>query len=250
VADVFDHVTIRVSDVEASLRFYELAFAQLGHDASHRGDGFYEWNDFSIWAAGSGKPVARGLHVALVAESRAAVDEWWRAMTEAGHQDHGAPGPRPQYSPSYYGAFVRDPDGNSVEAVHHGEPRGGENWIDHLWIRVRDLVESRLFYETVAPTVGLRVRDCAADHFHVTGGERSFALVMDEPVTENVHLAFPARDRAAVQELHRAALEAGFRDNGAPGERPEYHPGYYGAYVLDPDGNNVEAVFHDRSDRG
>lgn len=72
MADVFDHVTIRVSDVEASLRFYELAFAQLGHVASHRGEGLYEWNDFSIWAAESGKPVTRGLHVALVAESRAA----------------------------------------------------------------------------------------------------------------------------------------------------------------------------------
>jgi hypothetical protein len=59
--------------------------------------------------AETGKPVTRGLHLALVAESRAAVDEWWRAMTGAGHQDDGAPGPRPQYSPSYYGAFVRDP---------------------------------------------------------------------------------------------------------------------------------------------
>jgi hypothetical protein len=54
-------------------------------------------------------------------------------------------------------------------------------------------------------------------------------------VTENVHLAFPARDRATVEEFHRAALEARFRDNGAPGERSEYHPGYYAAYVLDPD---------------
>ena len=248
--DVFDHVTIRVSDLDASLRFYELAFAQLGHDASHRGEGLYEWNDFSISPAETGKPVTRGLHVALVAESREAVDEWWRAMTGAGHPDDGAPGPRPQYSPGYYGAFVRDPDGNSVEAVHHQEPRGGENWIDHLWIRVRDVAESRLFYETVAPTVGLRVHDGAANRFHVAGAERSFALVLDEPVTEHVHLAFPARDRATVEEFHRAAVEAGFRDNGAPGERPEYHPGYYGAYVLDPDGNNVEAVFHDRSAAG
>jgi catechol 2,3-dioxygenase-like lactoylglutathione lyase family enzyme len=246
VEDVFDHVTIRVSDAGASLRFYELAFARLGHDPSHRGEGLYEWNDFSLYAAETGKPVTRGLHLALVAESRDAVDEWWRAMTAAGYEDDGAPGLRPQYSPDYYGAFVRDPDGNSVEAVHHGEPRGGENWIDHLWIRVGDLVESRLFYEIVAPAVGLRVRDCAADHFHVIGAERSFALVREDPVTENVHLAFPARDRAAVDDFHRAALEAGFRDNGAPGERPEYHPGYYGAYVLDPDGNNVEAVFHDR----
>ena len=69
--------------------------------------------------------------------------------------------------------------------------RPGENRIDHLWIRVRDLVESRLFYETVAPTVGLSVHDGAANRFHVAGGERSFALVADEPVTENVHLASP-----------------------------------------------------------
>jgi catechol 2,3-dioxygenase-like lactoylglutathione lyase family enzyme len=247
VADVFDHVTIRVSDVDASLRFYQLAFAQLGYAESYRGDGFHEWNDFSIWAAQSGKPVTRGLHLALVAESRQAVDDWWRAMTAAGHEDDGAPGPRPQYSPDYYGAFVRDPEGNSVEAVDHGEPRAGENRIDHLWIRVRDLVESRLFYETVAATVGLRVHDGAANRFHVTSGERSFALVADEPVTENVHLAFPAPDRATVEAFHRAALGAGFRDNGAPGERAEYHAGYYGAYVLDPDGNNVEAVFHDRA---
>jgi len=79
------------------------------------------------------------------------------------------------------------------------------------------------------------VHEGAANRFHVTSGERSFALVADEPVTENVHLAFPARDRATVEEFHRAALEAGFRDNGAPGERSEYHPGYYAAYVLDPD---------------
>jgi catechol 2,3-dioxygenase-like lactoylglutathione lyase family enzyme len=65
-------------------------------------------------------------------------------------------------------------------------------------------------------------------------------------VTVNLHLAFPAPDRATVDALHRAAVEAGFRDNGGPGERAEYHAGYYGAFVLDPDGNNVEAVFHDR----
>jgi catechol 2,3-dioxygenase-like lactoylglutathione lyase family enzyme len=167
-------------------------------------------------------------------------------MTAAGHPDDGEPGPRPQYSPSYYGAFVRDPDGNSLEAVHHGEPREGENRLDHLWIRVRDLTESRLFYETVAPTVGLRVHDGDERRFHVTSGSRSFALVQDRPVTEHVHLAFPAADRAMVEAFHRAGTEAGFRDNGRPGERPEYHAGYYGAFVLDPDGNNIEAVFHER----
>jgi catechol 2,3-dioxygenase-like lactoylglutathione lyase family enzyme len=250
IADVFDHVTLRVSDLEASEPFYEQALAQLGYGEPYRGQGFLEWEDLSVAAAGGDRPATRNLHLALVAESREGVDAWWRALTDAGHPDDGEPGPRPQYAPDYYGAFVRDPDGNSVEAVHHGEPRGGENRIDHLWIRVRDLAESRLFYETVAPTVGLPVHDGAANRFHVSSGLRSFALVLDEPVTENVHLAFPAPDRATVDAFHAAAVAAGFRDNGAPGERPEYHRGYYGAYVLDPDGNNVEAVFHDRSGRG
>jgi len=247
VLDVFDHVGLLVSDLEASRRCYELALAELGYGEPYSGPNIFEWEDLAISETRGGRPVTRNLHLALVASSREQVDAWWRAMTAAGHPDDGAPGPRPQYSPSYYGAFVRDPDGNSLEAVHHGEPREGENRLDHLWIRVRDLTESRLFYETVAPTVGLRVHDCGeASHFHVTSGGRSFALVHEQPVTENVHLAFPAPDRATVEAFHRAALEAGFRDNGPPGERPQYHPGYYGAFVLDPDGNNIEAVFHDR----
>jgi catechol 2,3-dioxygenase-like lactoylglutathione lyase family enzyme len=239
---VFDHVTIRVSDLDVSRRFYETALDRLGIGEQATDGHFFEWNDFSI---SEGQPVTRNLHIAFVARSRDAVDEWWRTMTEAGYPDDGGPGPRPQYSPTYYGSFVRDPDGNSVEAVHLGEPREGDNHIDHLWIRVRDLDAQRRFWETVVPTLGLRVREGAANRFHVAG-DRSFALVREDPVTEHVHLAFPAPDRSTVEEFHRVALEAGYRDNGAPGERPEYHPGYYGAYVLDPDGNNVEAVFHDR----
>jgi catechol 2,3-dioxygenase-like lactoylglutathione lyase family enzyme len=246
VPDVFDHVTVRVEDVDASRRFYELALGMLDYGEPYRGNHFFEWEDLSIAAARNDRRATRNLHLALLARSsRGQVDDWWEAMTAAGHLDDGAPGPRPQYAPDYYGAFVRDPDGNSVEAVHHGEPRGGENRLDHLWIRVRDLDASRRFYETVAPVVGLRVHDGATDRFHVAGAERSFALVRDDPVTENVHLAFPAPDRATVEAFHRSALEAGFRDNGGPGER-RYHPGYYGAFVLDPDGNNIEAVFHDR----
>jgi catechol 2,3-dioxygenase-like lactoylglutathione lyase family enzyme len=248
VLDVFDHVGLSVSDLEVSRRCYELALAELGYGEPYSGPNIVEWEDLAISEARGDRPVTRNLHLALVASSREQVDAWWGAMTAAGHPDDGAPGPRPQYSPTYYGAFVRDPDGNSLEAVHQGEAREGENRLDHLWIRVRDLAESRLFYETVAPTVGLRVRDGDERRFHVTGGSRSFALVQDEPVTENVHLAFPAPDRVTVDAFHRAALEAGFRDNGAPGERAEYHPGYYGAFVLDPDGNNIEAVFHDRKE--
>ncbi|MEA2467701.1 MAG: hypothetical protein QOJ57_1827, partial [Thermoleophilaceae bacterium] len=73
----------------------------------------------------------------------------------------------------------------------------------------------------------------------------SFSLVRGTP-TENVHIAFPANDYSDVQGFHEAATGAGYTDNGAPAERPRYHAGYYSAYVLDPDGNNIEVVNHHR----
>jgi catechol 2,3-dioxygenase-like lactoylglutathione lyase family enzyme len=125
-------------------------------------------------------------------------------------------------------------DGNSAEAVHHGRKRRGPNVVDHLWIRVRDADAARAFYATVAPVLGLRVRDGREGRVHIEAADRSFALLEGTP-TANLHIAFSARDDATVDAFHAAALAAGYRDNGAPGERPEYHPGYYGAFVLDPD---------------
>jgi catechol 2,3-dioxygenase-like lactoylglutathione lyase family enzyme len=242
---MWDHVGLSVSDLEASRRFYGLALSTLGVDDGYHGGEESEWNDFCIGTGG--RPLSRGLHVAFVASSRDAVDEWWRTMTEAGYRDDGPPGPRPQYSETYYGAFVLDPDGNSVEAVHHGEPRPGGDHIDHLWIRVADLAATRRFYETIAPVVGLRLSGDRPERFHIVKGHRSAALVSDgRPRTENVHLAFGVEDNTAVDEFHRVAVAAGYEDNGPPGERPVYHAGYYGAFVFDPDGNNVEAVCHNR----
>ena len=241
---MFDHVTIRVSERDASRRFYETVLAGLGHSISHSGGHFDEWNDFGIAQAREDRPVTRRLHVAFVAGSREAVDDFWRTGTQAGYASDGEPGLRPQYHADYYGAFLLDPDGNSAEAVYHGRAREGDNVIDHLWIRVADLDASRRFYETIAPVLGLRVGDMRADRFHVSARDRSFALVRGQP-TENVHLAFPVPDNVTVADFHRVALAAGYRDNGGPGER-RYHPGYYGAFVLDPDGNNVEAVNHNR----
>jgi catechol 2,3-dioxygenase-like lactoylglutathione lyase family enzyme len=245
VRAVFDHVTIRVSHLAAARRFYGLAMSTLGFAEPETDGHFFEWWDFSISTAREDRPVTRNLHLALVAGSRKEVDTWWRAMTDAGYTDDGAPGPRPEYHANYYGGFVLDPDGNSVEAAYHGRRRKGENHIDHLWIRVGDLDASRRFWETIAPVVGVRVEGSKAERFHVVGGHRSFALVRGEPVTENVHVAFPAADNARVDEFHRVATAAGYRDNGPPGER-RYHPGYYGAFVLDPDGNNIEVVCHNR----
>jgi catechol 2,3-dioxygenase-like lactoylglutathione lyase family enzyme len=239
---VFDHVTIRVSDREASVRFYATVLAAIGIEQTHSGEMGPEWDDFSLAAATDEAPVTLRLHVAFFAPSRELVDEFWRVGTAAGYTDDGAPGLRPQYSPDYYGAFLLDPDGNSVEAVHHGAARTG---IDHLWIRVADVEAATRFYETVAPYTGFTLGGMKEGRAHFAGPDGSFSLVPGEP-TEHVHIAFPATDNTTVDAFHRAAVDAGYRDHGAPGERPIYHPGYYGAYVLDPDGNNIEVVNHNR----
>ena len=192
--------------------------------------------------------MTRGLHVGFRAPDRAAVDAFWQAGIDAGYPDDGAPGPRTIYGPDYYGGFLLDPDGNSVEAVHADDERRVANGgVDHLWLRVRDPQASRRFYTTIAPYAGLRLGHDAPDRVQFRGGDYSFSLVRDgRPLTEHVHLAFSADTDADVRAFHGAALAAGYEDHGPPGERAQYHPGYYGAFVLDPDGHNVEVVNHNR----
>ena len=242
---MFDHVTIRVSDREASEAFYTTVLIPLGVEKSYRTNTFTEWQDFSIAADGATPPTRR-LHVAFVAPTHEQVDEFWQAGTAAGFVSDGEPGPRPQYRDDYYGAFLLDPDGNSVEAVTHGALRWA-GVIDHLWIRVADLAASKRFYETIAPSAGLHLRTDTPERvqFAAAATRGSFSLVPGEP-TEHLHMAFGTGDDGDVQRFHAAALEAGYTDHGPPGERSRYHPGYYAAYVLDPDGNNIEVVNHHR----
>ena len=117
--------------------------------------------------------------------------------------------------------------------------------IDHVTLRVSDFEASKAFYSCVLAPLG---HDLAwADNEKRLAEWGDFSIAQDgKPLSENVHIAFAAKNREEVDAFHLAAMQAGYRDNGAPGERPVYHDGYYGAYVLDPDGNNVEAVFHDR----
>jgi catechol 2,3-dioxygenase-like lactoylglutathione lyase family enzyme len=243
---MFDHVTIRVSDRRAAERFYSTLLGSLGITPTHVGDDFVEWDDFSLAAADEAHQPTKHLHVAFCAESRDDVDRFWRVGIDAGYADDGAPGERPQYMPGYYGAFLLDPDGNSVEATHHDDTRRGGH-VDHLWIGVRDLDAAERFYDTIARHAGLRKGSRSDDRRQYRGAWATFSLVSDgRPPTEGLHIAFPAPDRRTVEDFHRAATTAGYRDNGTPGERTIYHPGYYAAYVLDPDGANVESVFHDR----
>lgn len=109
--------------------------------------------------------------------------------------------------------------------------------VDHLHLKVRDLAKSRRFYEAALGVLGVPVT--AADTYFFAD---ELWVDVGEPYS-HVHFAFQAKDRAMVDRFHAAVLAAGGRDNGAPGER-KYHEGYYAAFALDPDGNNVEAVHH------
>jgi catechol 2,3-dioxygenase-like lactoylglutathione lyase family enzyme len=117
--------------------------------------------------------------------------------------------------------------------------------IDHIQLVVADLEASRRFYEAVLKVLGIPIGGSAREHFWA---DELFVSTRDSKeaqgeLTGRHHIAFQAPDRATVDAFYTAALENGGRDNGAPGERA-YYPGYYAAFVLDPDGNNIEAVHH------
>ena len=117
--------------------------------------------------------------------------------------------------------------------------------VDHLQLVVKDLAASKRFYAAVLEVLQIPIGGETEDYFwadelFVSNQKRPAA---NGELTGRVHLAFQGKSREVVERFHKAAVAAGGRDNGAPGERP-YHPGYYAAFVTDPDGNNVEVVFH------
>ena len=117
--------------------------------------------------------------------------------------------------------------------------------IDHIIISVSDLAASKAFYEQALAPLGYTVV------FDFDSGcgfgvleKPDFFIRKGEKVKPSIHVAFTSRDRASVDQVHAAALAAGGTDNGGPGLREDYHPNYYGAFFLDPDGHNIEAVCH------
>lgn len=122
--------------------------------------------------------------------------------------------------------------------------------IDHIQLVVRDLPASKAFYSAIFEVLGVPMGGEGDDYFWA---DELFVSTADSEAAEGVltgrhHLAFQAQDRAMVDRFHVVALAHGGKDNGAPGLR-DYHPGYYGAFVLDPDGNNIEAVYHGEAKR-
>lgn len=131
-----------------------------------------------------------------------------------------------------------------TQALHRGR------LIDHIQLVVRDLAASRRFYEALFKVLEVPIGGSGPDFFWT---DELFVSTADSEaaqgkLTGRHHLAFQAKDRVTVDAFHKAGLAAGGKDNGPAGERP-YHPGYYAAFLLDPDGNNIEAVFHGEAKR-
>ena len=123
--------------------------------------------------------------------------------------------------------------------------------IDHIQLVVRDLPASRRFYGAVFEALRIPIAGEGDDYFWA---DELFISTPDSEaaageLTGRHHLAFQSENREMVDAFYKAAMANGGKDNGAPGERTRYHPGYYGAFVLDPDGNNIEAVYHGPAQR-
>ena len=129
-----------------------------------------------------------------------------------------------------------------AQQIHRGR------LIDHVHLIARDLAASRRFYDAALAALGRKVEGEGEGYFWSDELFVSSEAMQTSGAT-HVHLAFQAADRAGVDRFYAAALAAGGRDHGKPGLRPEYHAGYYGAFVIDPDGNNIEAVFHGEAER-
>jgi catechol 2,3-dioxygenase-like lactoylglutathione lyase family enzyme len=236
---MYDHVTVRVPDIVAAEPRFQQLLDPLSMDQSVSSRTFLMWTDFALTEPDDVHPLTLRAHVAFVAPTHEAVDEFWQAGLDAGFRDNGAPGPRPRYGDDYYGAFLLDEQDNNYEAVVRGAHRRGGN-VDHVVLRVADVAASAAFYRTAG--LDLRSQDEGQAFFtdRVQGG---LLGVVAGPPTVGLHIAFPGDDDA-VRRFYADELAAGNRGAGEPGERPRYHPGYYAAYVLDPDGNNIEVVDH------
>ena len=242
---MFDHIALVVADLVIANSALGVLLHQLEIEQTTSTPTLSLWGNFALTQTDDAHPIARRVHIGFIAPTQAHVDRFWQAGIDAGFADDGPAGPRPDYADDYYAAFLKDPAGNSFEAVHRDgqRPRG---IIDHVAIRVTDLEASTAFYSTIGEAAGLTIRRQAPDRasFAVGISDGALSVIGGEP-TQNIHIAFSGDDDD-VRRFHADATAAGYRSNGEPGERPRYHDGYYAAYVLDPDGNNIEVVNNHR----
>jgi catechol 2,3-dioxygenase-like lactoylglutathione lyase family enzyme len=242
---MFDHITLRMPDLAVANAALAALLGELEIEQTASTERFSVWGNFALTQTDEEHPIAGRVHVAFIAPTTAHVDRFWQAGVDAGFTDDGPAGPRRVYADDYYAGFLKDATGNSFEAVHRDGVRPNGT-IDHVAIRVNDVEASTAFYARIGDAAGLTIRRQAPDSaaFAVGESDGSLLIFAGEP-TQNIHIAFSGEDDD-VRRFHADATAAGYRSNGEPGERPLYHAGYYAAYVLDPDGNNIEVVNHHR----
>lgn len=172
---MFERVTVRASDLEASMRFYTTVLAPIGGGAG----------DLAITF---GEPPTQRLHIGFYVSSTDLVQSFWQTGVDAGYRSDGEPGPRPEYGDDYYGGFLLDPDGNSVEAMTH-EAERVQGQIDHLWIRVADVAAARDEHRAACEAAGYHLAVDAPGLARFRDEGVSFTFVDGEP-TRRVDLGF------------------------------------------------------------
>jgi catechol 2,3-dioxygenase-like lactoylglutathione lyase family enzyme len=242
---MFDHITLRVGDQPAATDAFTKVLDELDVEQTMSTAHVSAWGNFALVQAEDDHPIARRVHIAFIAPTPAHVERFAQAGSDAGFADD-SPAGFISYEHNHYATSLKDGAGNRFEAVYCDGQRPKGN-IDHVAIRVGDLVASTAFYSTVGAAASLAIRWQSADRtmFRVGASDGSLLVIAGEP-TQNLHVAFSGDDDD-VRRFHTEATAAGYRSNGEPGERPRYRVGYYAAFVLDPDGNNIEVVNHHRS---
>lgn len=264
---MFTHFTFGTNDRPRAEAFYAVVLPTLGLKLVKSVEGFFAfardekeppWIVINLPFDGLPATWSNGFHVALLARDEAAVQAFHAAALAAGGRDEGPPGLRPVYAPDYYAAYVRDPDGNKLQAVHYREGRTAGpcgDVISHVTIGSNDLERSRGFYEELLAVLGLErlpAEETPGEDFAFgKPGTQLPVLYLQRPFDgrpatwgNGTHLSFDAPTREAVQAFHEKALALGGSDEGPPGLRPRYHADYYAAYIRDPDGNKLQAYCH------
>ena len=259
---MLSHVTFGSNDIQRAGAFYNEVLGLLGlvRQKSYKSAlGYARRRDGAPWLWIL-RPYDRlpatwgnGSHLALMAESREQVDLFHAAALATGGRDEGAPGLREHYAPDYYAAYVRDPDGNKLQAVNYGEGRimaAGQGAFSHVTVGSNDLERSLAFYDELMAVLGAErfYSEPEGTAYGLPGSQKpgfSFRRPADGRAAtwgNGTHVAFLAESRAKVERFHETALRLGGAEEGAPGPRPRYGPDYFGAYVRDLDGNKLQAV--------
>jgi len=263
---MFSHFTLGSNDLARSRQFYSAVMATIDQmlfptaaDGAMLRYGIQDGSFPHLFIASpfDGLPAtwSNGFHIAFNVRNTRAVDDFHAAAMANGGIDEGPPGLRTEYAEDYYGTYVRDPDGNKLQAVCYtnGRTTGPTgDAISHITLGLGDLERERKFYSAALGTLGFIDKPEEGDDtsfgFAYPDSQLPVIYVQQtfdhRPATwgNGTMTALQASSRKQVDEFHHAAIANGGRCEGAPGLRPDYSAHYYGAYVRDPVGNKLHAV--------